>query len=102
MPATTAAASAAAIQKLTRRNVSYSIPRAVSNVMPVTWPRPGAINTSIATTSANTQVLMEKYASRSRNSKSALIAPTAPQKIAAAGSAQEGDTPSLLATKIVV
>ena len=40
-----------------------------SSVMPVTCPSPGAMKTSIATTSANAHVLMEKYASRRRNRK---------------------------------
>ena len=70
--------------------------------MPVTWPSPGAMNTSMATTSANTQVLIEKYASRRRNRKSGLTAPIRPQTMGASGNTKYGETDNVLAAKIVV
>ena len=68
-----------ASQKLTWANCSMSSSMDMSNVRPALPPSAGVLETSSVTISATTQIPMEKYASRRRNSAGATtIAARAP------------------------
>src|SRR5215831_2204316 len=99
MPKTEAIAIAALIQKVKGSSQRGSTRRAVGSPTPRSPPSRSVFEMSSDTTSENTQVPIAKYASRSRNMKSATTAATAAQRSGASGSTQNGATLSEIEAK---